>query len=125
MADKNLMKSLILILLLLGASELLFAYASQFMIPAIVAIFIWGFFAFATVPGLQIRIVNQAVGAPNLASTFNIAFFNIGNGLGAIVGSIIITSGFSLVTLPIFASVFAFIATALAIISTKMKAKNN
>ena len=52
-----------------------------------------GAFGFATVPGLQMRIMNYAAQAPTLASGANIAAFNVGNALGAWLGGITIAAG--------------------------------
>ena len=38
-----------------------------------------GALGFATVPGLQMRIMQHAAGAPTMASGANIAAFNVGN----------------------------------------------
>ena len=47
------------------------------------ALVLMGGFGFATVPGLQMRVIGYAAGAPTLASGANIAAFNVGNALGA------------------------------------------
>ncbi len=52
-----------------------------------------GLFGFATVPGLQMRIMNYAAQAPTMASGANIAAFNVGNALGAWLGGITIAAG--------------------------------
>ena len=59
----------------------------------IVALFFMGAFGFATVPGLQMRIMNYAAQAPTMASGANIAAFNVGNALGAWLGGITIAAG--------------------------------
>ena len=48
---------------------------------------------FATVPGLQMRVMTYAGAAPTLASGANIAAFNVGNALGAWLGGLAITAG--------------------------------
>ena len=54
---------------------------------AIVFIGVLGVVAFATVAPLQVRVMEKAAGAgQNLASSLNIAAFNLGNALGAWVG---------------------------------------
>jgi MFS transporter, DHA1 family, inner membrane transport protein len=45
-------------------------------------------------------IVNEAAAAPNLASTFNIGAFNLGNATGAWFGSVALTDGISFHDLP-------------------------
>ncbi|RAX57333.1 hypothetical protein CCZ01_06440 [Helicobacter monodelphidis] len=56
-----------------------------------VFILLWGSFAFALCPMLQMLIVLQAKAAPNLASTFNQSAFNLGNSIGAALGAILIS----------------------------------
>jgi DHA1 family inner membrane transport protein len=58
-----------------------------------VALVLMGGFGFATVPGLQMRIMTYAGAAPTLASGANIAAFNVGNALGAWLGGLTITAG--------------------------------
>ena len=53
----------------------------------------WAASASRTVPGLQMRIMAYAGGAPTLASGANIAAFNVGNALGAWLGGLTITAG--------------------------------
>jgi DHA1 family inner membrane transport protein len=42
---------------------------------------------------LQIRVVNEAAFAPNLASTINQGAFNFGNATGAWIGGVALTHG--------------------------------
>ncbi|MFX5747474.1 MFS transporter, partial [Acinetobacter baumannii] len=71
--------------------------------------FAWGAFAFAVVPGAQIRVLDTARGAPNLASTLNQGAFNLGNATGAWVGGLAISAGLPLTDLPLIGSVFALL----------------
>jgi DHA1 family inner membrane transport protein len=52
-----------------------------------------GFFGFARVPGLQMRVLAHASGAPTMASSANIAAFNVGNVLGVWVSGLAIGAG--------------------------------
>ena len=52
-----------------------------------------GFFGFATGPGLQMRVLTHATGSPTLASSVNIAAFNVGNFLGVRVSGLAISAG--------------------------------
>ncbi len=63
------------------------------MVPAVIMVFVWGCVHFAAGAPLQARIVDQAKGAPNLASTLNQGAFNLGNALGASLGGIMLTEG--------------------------------
>jgi len=54
--------------------------------PSAIVIFLWGIASFALVPPLQVRVMDAASDAPNLASSMNIGAFNLGNALGAALG---------------------------------------
>ncbi len=62
-------------------------------LPAAVAILIWGIASFAIVPPLQMRVMEAAKDAPNLASAVNIGAFNFGNAIGAALGGAVINAG--------------------------------
>lgn len=73
---------------------------------AMVAIFVWGAVHFAAGAPLQPRIVEKAQGA-NLAATLNQSAFNLGNALGASLGGLMLTRGFSYRSLPTAAAIVA------------------
>lgn len=79
LADRKLMPSIIGILLVLAIVLAVFTITDQYKVPALITIFILGIAAFGTVPGLQLHMLNTAKEAPTLASTLNIAAFNLGN----------------------------------------------
>ena len=58
-----------------------------------VLIFLWGIASFALVPPLQVRVMDAARDAPNLASAVNIGAFNLGNAIGAALGGAVIAGG--------------------------------
>jgi DHA1 family inner membrane transport protein len=62
-------------------------------VASVVSLVLMGAFGFATVPGLQMRIMTYAGSAPTLASGANIAAFNVGNAAGAWLGGLTITAG--------------------------------
>ncbi|MCQ4117681.1 MFS transporter [Rhodococcus tibetensis] len=92
-ADKALTRTLITILAVLAVVLVVFALTAGSKPMTIVALFLMGAFGFATVPGLQMRIMNYAKEAPTMASGANIAAFNVGNALGAWLGGITIAAG--------------------------------
>lgn len=79
----------LLILIFLGLP-----FAEPHVIPSLVMILLWGMVHFAVGAPLQTRVVDQAKGAPNLASTLNQGAFNLGNALGASLGGWMLTAGF-------------------------------
>ncbi|MFF2043659.1 MFS transporter [Kitasatospora sp. NPDC058170] len=92
-ADRALMRSLYVILSVLAVLLFAFTLAAHSKVGAIVTIPLIGLFGFATVAPLQKRVMDQAEGAPTLASAANIAAFNLGNALSAWLGGLVISSG--------------------------------
>ena len=93
LADRALMPTLIGVLAALALILALFSVTSHAVLPAVVTIFVWGIAGFATVPPLQMRMVEKAREAPNLAASLNIGAFNLGNAGGATLGGAIIDHG--------------------------------
>jgi DHA1 family inner membrane transport protein len=69
-----------------------FALLAANPVATVILLALMGGFGFGTVPGLQTRIMYFADHAPTLASSSNIAAFNVGNALGAWLGGITITA---------------------------------
>ena len=76
---------LISILFCMIGVEYLFSFLSYIKLFAVFGMFFFGFVTFVMVPFTQTRIIEKASDAPNLASTFNVASFNIGSGLGSLI----------------------------------------
>lgn len=105
LADWRLMPSLIGVLVVLALIMLAFAWTMHDTTAAIITVFVWGVAAFATVPPLQMRVVQQAGDGPHLASMLNIAAFNLGNAIGAFIGGSLIDLGFGLPSVSIAGAV--------------------
>ncbi|MBU8864791.1 MFS transporter [Paenarthrobacter aromaticivorans] len=101
-ADKNVDRTLIVVLSALVAVLVVFALTSGNQPMTIASMVLLGGFGFATVPGLQMRVMKYANNAPTLASGANIGAFNVGNALGAWLGGVTITAGLGY-TSPIWA----------------------
>jgi DHA1 family inner membrane transport protein len=85
---------------------------------AVVLTGLLGVAGFATVPPLQSWVLSRAVGAgESLASSLNIAAFNLGNALGAWAGGIAISQGLGLENLPLVAAGFPLLAIVIALAS--------
>lgn len=71
-----------------------FTFTMSSSITAIITVLIWGAFAFGNVPGLQVYVVQLAKkytpNAVDVASGLNIAAFNVGIAIGAIIGGMIV-----------------------------------
>ncbi len=91
------------------------------VIPAVVMVFVWGCVHFAAGSPLQARIVDQAKGAPNLASTLNQGAFNLGNAIGASLGGIMLTSGISYRYLSLGSAAVISVALLVALVALRVE----
>lgn len=120
-ADKRLVPALIGTLATLAAVLILMTPALQAKIPAVVAIGLFGAAAFATVAPLQLRVLEKAGGAgQSLASSLNIAAFNLGNALGAWTGGLVIDFGPGLSALTWVAALITLTGLATALWSVRL-----
>lgn len=101
-ADKNVDRTLLVVLAILVVVLVVFALSAGNQPLTIASMVLLGGFGFATVPGLQMRVMKYASSAPTLASGANIGAFNVGNALGAWLGGVTITAGLGY-TSPIWA----------------------
>ena len=101
-ADRNVDRTLLVVLAVLVVILVAFALIAGNQPLTIASIVLMGGFGFATVPGLQMRVMKYASSAPTLASGANIGAFNVGNALGAWLGGVTITAGLGY-TSPIWA----------------------
>ncbi len=118
-ADWKLMPAMLAILAAIIVLQLVFNLTAVAFIPALITIVLWGVAAFALVSPLQLRVVAEARGAPNLASSLNQGAFNLGNAIGAWAGGVAITAGVSYGSLPWLGAglaLAAFLTTLLAML---------
>src|SRR6478752_4229437 len=92
-ADRALARTLVTLTLALAVSLVAFALLSGNEVGSAAMLLAMGFFGFATVPGLQMRVLGHASGAPTMASSANIAAFNVGNFLGVWISGLAISAG--------------------------------
>ena len=69
--------------------------------------------------------MDQAKGAPNLASTLNQGAFNLGNALGASLGGIMLTEGVGYRYLPLGSAAVASIALLVALVALRLEWNEN
>ena len=122
LADKHLVPTLLgsLVALALVLFAMTFAIHSQVL--AVVTIGLFGAAAFATVAPLQIWVLQKAEGAgQGLASSFNIAAFNLGNAIGAWLGGFVIDHGPGLGAITWVAGLVPLAALAVAILALRHK----
>ena len=125
-ADKSLNTALTGTLVALTGVMLASAFAFHSQVGAVIAAFLLGAAAFATVAPLQMRVLSQAGGAgQGLASSLNIAAFNLGNAFGAWLGGAVIDHGPGLAAVPLVAAAVPLSALALAAFGLRLERRNS
>jgi DHA1 family inner membrane transport protein len=121
LADRGLTLALIGTLAALAIVLLGLAAVMSIKSLTIALILLLGIAAFATVAPLQLRVLEAS--GPNgrtLASSLNIAAFNLGNALGAWAGGVTIDRGLGLSALPLIAAGITGIGLVLALWSLRL-----
>ncbi|MBI6547952.1 MFS transporter [Xenorhabdus lircayensis] len=92
---------------------------------ACLSLFLMAAFGFATVSPIQRLVMDKAqeASAPNLVSSVNIGFFNLGNAIGAWLGGVIIASNYGYSSLNLAGGLLASMALLLAVISGRLDHK--
>jgi len=126
LADRRLLPTLIgslaVLALVLGAMT----FALHHAIAAVLFTGLLGAAAFATVAPLQLRVLQQAQGAgESLASSFNIAAFNLGNAIGAWLGAAVIERGPGLAAIPWAAALLTVGGLAIVLWSVRLEARRD
>lgn len=96
LADRSIERTLLASFTVLAVALIVFAGVMHWPWPVAATILIWGIASFAIVPPLQMRVMEAASDAPNLASAMNIGAFNLGNAIGAALGGGVIGAGLGL-----------------------------
>ncbi|MEL6298446.1 MAG: MFS transporter [Pseudomonadota bacterium] len=124
LADLRLAPTVIGTLVVLAAVLGLMTFALSNSIAIVVFVGLLGIAAFATVAPLQMWVLSKADGAgQTLASSFNIAAFNLGNAIGAWAGGVVIDQGPGLASVPLVSALFPITALAIAIIALRAERK--
>lgn len=125
LADRDVPRALLATLLALTAVMGLMTFALHHRWAMVLSTGLLGAAAFATVPALQMWVLQRAAGAQSLASSLNIGAFNLGNAFGAWLGGTAITRGFGLEALPWIGALVplsAFVVARLAIRAERQRA---
>ncbi len=121
-ADRRLAPALIGSIALLTIAMFASGFAFHSQIGAVIAAFALGAAAFATVAPLQMWVLQQAGGAgQGLASSLNIAAFNLGNAFGAWLGGAVITQGLGYGAIAPVAAVVPLLALGLAVFAVSLE----
>lgn len=120
LADRHLVATVLGTLTTLGLVLALMTVALHQKFAAVIFVGLLGAAGFAAVAPLQMWVLEKAQGAgQSLASSFNIAAFNLGNAVGAWAGGTVIDHGPGLAMVPLFASLFPLAAIATALVAIR------
>jgi DHA1 family inner membrane transport protein len=112
-ADRWPAASMLVILAALATIEIVLHFVLRSPPLVVACLLLWGVAAFATAPGLQSRVLGEASDAPALASTMNIAAFNLGNAGAAWLGGEALHKGIAVAWLPMVSAGLALTALGL------------
>ncbi|HEX7790506.1 MAG TPA: MFS transporter [Afipia sp.] len=117
-ADKRLLQTVFASLLALALVLALMTFALHDKTAMVIFAGLFGVVAFATAPPLQMWVLDKAHGAgQSLASSFNIAAFNLGNAIGAWLGGVVIDRGPGLESVPWIAALAPLAGIAVVMMS--------
>ncbi|RWB72056.1 MAG: MFS transporter [Mesorhizobium sp.] len=122
LADRHLVPTVVGTLVALSAVLFVMTAAIHQPITAIIAVGLLGAAAFATVAPLQMWVLEKAKGAgQGLASSFNIAAFNLGNAIGAWLGGFVIDHGPGLGAVPLVAGLVPIAALGVVLMALHLE----
>lgn len=123
-ADSNPVRALATLFALQAIVLAALSFSIVSAIPALITLAALGFLSFATVPGLQLYVVELAKrhrpGAVDVASALNIAAFNLGIAVGAWIGGIVVASPLGLGATPWVGAILVAGALGLTLISAAL-----
>ncbi|WP_029703508.1 MFS transporter [Corynebacterium callunae] len=94
-ADWNVDRGILLALICIVLALIGFYFTSNNAIAGTINFGVVGFFGSTLIPSLQIRLMDVAGRAQTLAASLNQSALNIGNALGAAIGGVVISAGYS------------------------------
>nr|WP_034669537.1 MFS transporter [Chryseobacterium populi] len=122
-ANKNPLKALLWMFIAQGLVLFIFYFTVHSPVLSIITLFFLGALSFATVPGLQLLVVQIAEkelpGTEDVASGINIAAFNIGIAIGSYTGGLIVTSSLGLGSTPWIGALFLVITVIITLYSIR------
>jgi len=120
-ADRWLVPTVLGSMLVLAVVLGLMTFAVHSIVLTVIFVGLLGGAGFATVAPLQMWVMEKAEGAgQSLASSFNIAAFNLGNALGAWLGGQVIEHGPGLGAVPWVAALVPLVGVAVAMVSLRL-----
>ncbi|KPE50927.1 MFS transporter [Chryseobacterium indologenes] len=126
-ANKNPLKALLWMFAAQGLVLLAFYFTAASPVLSIITLFLLGGLSFATVPGLQLLVVQiaekEVSGTEDVASGINIAAFNIGIAIGSYTGGLIVTSSLGLDSTPWIGALFLLVTVLITWYSIRLSKK--
>ncbi|MEY8760169.1 MFS transporter [Chryseobacterium tongliaoense] len=123
-ANKNPLKALLWMFIAQGLVLFIFYFTVHSSVLSIITLFFLGALSFASVPGLQLLVVQIAEkelpGTEDVASGINIAAFNIGIAIGSYTGGLIVTSSLGLGSTPWIGALFLVVTVIITLYSIKL-----
>lgn len=123
-ADRDPVKALAWLFAFQALVLVLFTFTAPSASAALVTLVALGFLSFASVPGLQLYVVQLAKrfrpGAVDVASALNIAAFNLGIAVGAWIGGVVVASPLGLGATPWVGAILVAGALGLTILSSSL-----
>ncbi len=124
-SNNNPLRTLLWMFVLQAAVLLIFSFTASHPVAAIITLFFLGALSFASVPGLQLFVVQTAEkhlpGTEDVASAFNIAAFNVGIAIGAYTGGLIVASPLGLAATPRVGALFVLFAVLVTLFSIRLR----
>lgn len=117
LADWSVMGSIYIMMGVIAATLLLYAFTVHIQWLALVMIFLVGSSGSMLVPSLQTRLLDVSPGAPTLASSLNHSALNLANALGAFAGGLVITWGWGYTAPALVGAALAVLGLGIALVS--------
>ncbi|WP_148575389.1 MFS transporter [Nocardioides caldifontis] len=118
-ADRNLPATMVGSLTALAATLFLMTFAMQSAVTAVPGMLLFGTAAFAVVAPLQLRVMQAAGHAPDVASAANISAFTLGSAIGIYLGGAAIDGGLGLLSVNWIGGLMTTTGLALAALSLR------
>ncbi|MEW6640662.1 MAG: MFS transporter [Pseudomonadota bacterium] len=100
---------------------LAFTVTAHHAVAALVTIFLWGIGSYAFMPAVLLRVFQQALSAPRLASAMNVAICNAGISGGALLGGYVAASPWGLMATPGVAALVALLCMGVVTLSVGLE----
>lgn len=115
-SDRSPVGSIRVLLSMLVVCLAMFSLTLGSKVSAVLAVFVVGGVSYSIIPPLQSRVMGQAVGAPTLALTVNVAAFQLANALGSWLGGRVIDANLGFSAINYVGAVASLLGLAVAVV---------